>query len=41
MLKFGLTVYKNAIKNYYNYRVLNMDTLIFLGTIAAFFMAIF
>ena len=41
MLKFGLTGYKNAIKNYYNYRVLNMDTLISLGTLAAFIMAVF
>ncbi len=41
MAKFGFTGYKNAIRNYYKYKILNMDSLITLGTLAAFIMAIY
>jgi cation transport ATPase len=39
--KFGLTTYKNAYYNFKDYKMLNMETLVTLGSLSAFIMALF
>lgn len=41
MFYFGRRVFTNAVRNYYNYKTMNMETLIAIGCISSILMTIF
>lgn len=39
--KFGIKTFVNTYKNYFNYKILNMETLITIGSLASYIMGVF
>lgn len=41
MVKFGLKTFISTYTNYFKYKVLNMETLITIGSVASYIMGVF